>query len=177
MATVEVAEPAALIAREEQIKTVEEAVKVSEIEPTTEKALDKEFPASSPAKEVPVTEKIVDESPTTGEDSAHEITVTPPATPPASEAEAETGQLESEEEAAQVPEEGDPAKEVSVADAPPETAKADEKGEEFSAKGEAPADVPEEKVAIVEESTVREEKLAEAVPAEEKAQDEGKGEE
>jgi len=53
----------------------------------------------------------VDESPTPGENSAKELSVTPPA----SEPEAKSAQLESKEEATQVSNEVDHTKEVYVA--------------------------------------------------------------
>lgn len=184
MATVEVASSVGLIAKEEQVKAAEDAVKVTEIEPANEKALEEEAPASTPAEEVPATEEKVDDGPTTGEASAEEISVAPPAL----EGEPESAQVNSGVEAAQVPEEADPAKEGFAAEVPAESAAvetaAEEKGEEILAQEETPAEVPEEKIASVEESAVEEAesaveeaKPAEAVPVEEKTEGEGKAEE
>lgn len=175
MASVEVAAPVGLVASEEQVKAANEAVKLTEIEPTTEKVTEEE----APAEEVPATEKAVNESPAIVEKSEDELTVTLPV----SEPEAKSVSVESEEaakpkeEVVQVPElEAEPTEEVSVVQTP-EAAAVEEKAEESSVKEEAPAEVPEEKTASVEESAVQEAKPAEAAPAEEKAEGEGKGEE
>lgn len=168
--------------------------KVTDIKPTTEKAAEEEVPVSSPAEEVPAAEKTVDEIPATVEKSAEESTVTPPA----SEPEAVSAPVESEEvekpkeESAPAAEEAESAKEETVAQPPAEAAAveekssdkeeappaietaAEEKAEESLVKEEAPAEIPEKKTATVEESAV---KPAEAAPAEEKAEVEGKAEE
>ena len=88
-------------------------MKITEIEPATEKKLEEEAPASSLADDVPTTEETMDESLIAEEDFAEKLTVKSPALEP----KAESTQTECKEESAQLPKAVDPAKEVYVSEA------------------------------------------------------------
>jgi hypothetical protein len=91
--------PVTLIGSEELVNVVDEAVKVTEIEPMTEKATKEE----APTEEVLVTEKKVDESLATFEKSAEELIVATYGLDP----KAQMALLKSEEEVSQVPDEAE----------------------------------------------------------------------
>lgn len=162
MARVEITTaPAELIGSQEQVKAVVEAVKITEIEPTTEKVTKQEASASSPLEEDPVAEKTVDVSSVTVEKPAEKLIVTPPVP----EHKAESAAVESQEaekhkcEALQVPQEGELFKEVPVEAEGVEAATKNDEGSSGKEEASAAVVMPTEEKA--EESLVKEEAFAE----------------
>lgn len=130
---------AELVASEEQVKPLEQAVKVTQIEPVIEEATEEEAPACSPTQEVPGAEKKVDESPPIVEKSTEVITVMPHT----SEPEAESAPVESHEvsklnDSTKMPGQAEPGRQETVGQPSAEGVGVEEKAEGAPTEEKAP---------------------------------------